>query len=70
MGIKPLESVHGLGKWYADWKIASRNRVNLFSLLFVKSVPFTKKRPERPETGIKDGLEESQKWNTFTNLPF
>ena len=35
---------------------SSRNRV----YHLCKSVPFTGKRPRRPETGIKDGLEEME----------
>ena len=39
-----------------DWGILSLNRVyHLY-----KSVPFTKKRPQRRETGIKDGWEEME----------
>ena len=29
-------------------------------LLLYKSVPFTRKQPRRPETGIKDGFEEME----------
>ena len=36
------------------WSLSSQNR--LYHLCY-KSVPFTQKRPRRPETGIKDGLE-------------
>ena len=36
-----------------EWSISSQNR--LYHLY--KSVPFTQKRPRRPETGIKDGFE-------------
>ena len=39
-----------------DWGILSLNRVyHLY-----QSVPFTKKRPQRRETGIKDGWEEKE----------
>ena len=37
--------------------VSSRNRV----YHLCKSVPFTGKRPRRPETGIKDGLEEMER---------
>ena len=55
-----------------DWGILSLNRVyHLY-----KSVPFTKKRPQRRETGIKDGwmnfcLEDSIRKNrtTFSDVP-
>ena len=37
-----------------DGQILSRNRIyHLY-----KSVPFTEKRPQSPENGIKDGFEE------------
>ena len=37
-----------------DWKISFRNLVyHLY-----ESVPFTEKRPRRPETGVKDDFEE------------
>ena len=39
-----------------NWLISSRNRV----YQLYKSVPFTEKRPRRPETGIKDGFEEME----------
>ena len=55
-----------------DWGILSLNRV----YLLYKSVPFTKKRPQRRETGIKDGwmnfcLEDSIRKNrtTFSDVP-
>ena len=39
-----------------DLEISSRNRVyHLY-----KSVPFTEKRPRRPETSIEDGFEEME----------
>ena len=39
-----------------DWWILSQNRVyHLY-----KSVPFTEKRPRRPKTGLKDGVEEME----------
>ena len=39
-----------------NWLISSRNRV----YQLYKSVPFTEKRPRRPETSIKDGFEEME----------
>ena len=53
-------SVHGLGKWVSSW-----NRVYHLH----KSVPFTKKRPRRPETGIKDGLERMKSWKICNFVP-
>ena len=59
-----------------DLEILSWNRVyHLY-----KSVPFTEKRPQRPETGIKHGFEETEhefrfgifrpeKRTTFSDVP-
>ena len=56
-----------------DWQILPWNCVyHLY-----KSVPFNEKRPRRPETGIKDGLEDMEHEFPFgirrpgkTGLPF
>lgn len=51
-----------VGPWFwqmiskiQDWWILSRNH----GYHLYKSVPFTQKRPQMPETGIKGGLEDS-----------
>ena len=50
--------------------ILSRNRV----YRLYKSYPFTAKRPQRPETGIKDGFEEMERefpyrFRTLSGVP-
>ena len=54
--------VHGVVKWFAKFrtgKFRPLNRV-YHQYHWNKSVPFTEKRPRRPETGIKDGFEEME----------
>ena len=53
---KPV--IHGLGNWTQNTGLVNFILESRFHLY--KSVPFTWKRPPRPETGIKDGLEEME----------
>ena len=52
-------SVHGLGKWYAKFS-AGKFRPGIAFTICNKSVPFTKKRPRRPEPGIKNDFEKME----------
>ena len=71
---KPVGSRFGqMVRAIQDRQIASWNRV--FHFYNYKSVPFIEKRPQKPETGVKDGFEEmehefSSVWSIpMANLP-
>ena len=65
--------VYCLDKWFKQnssfWKISSRNRIYVPFEQISSITP--EKRPQRPETGIKDGFEEIEHQFPFLvwNIP-
>ena len=53
------QSVHGLGRWYANFRSGKFRPGIAFTILY-KSVSFSEKRSRRPKTGIKFGFEEME----------
>ena len=54
--VDPL-SIHGLGKWYAKFR-TGKFRPGIAVTICTNRFNLPKKRPRRPEPGIKDGFEE------------
>ena len=54
--VDPL-SIHGLGKWYTKFR-TGKFRPGIAVTICTNRLNLPKKRPRRPEPGIKDGFEE------------
>ena len=62
------QSVQDLGKWCAKLRVGKFHPGIAFTIQLYKSVLFTKQRPRRPETGIKNCFEEIEHESPFVTF--